>query len=376
MTAFGLHGQVTRGKMATTSIPISPQAPPVPSVSTPDVGKLEDTTTPKKSRWFKVGSDSRNINSPRSPHQVGKEAEPTPEGKVLINTVLAVGKEWQSKRKTVTDYFEQHKLEVLTLRNEFGVKKGTKGKLLYVPQPGDVPRAMYWSEFVQMAFGVSERHINRLLGIPVESPDPPDPAKSKNYKLGFAAGQEAAMRGQVQAPAVAQPVSKLDKADPYAYFAQLKDEKQTFAFELAAMVVEMFEPTDADEIVQEFGKEVKRQQQLRNAEAARRDLDKLAEKEYQQTKAGAKNTEPTKNEPTKATKKFLVARIGDTHEFGVFPDWCDDYIAANALTIGSKQACEAERDRLNSKRAVNPESDSTLPGATNTQVPQTAVSVQ
>jgi hypothetical protein len=367
MTAFGLHGQVTRGKMATTSIPISPQAPPVPSVSTIGVATLVGNTSILKPK--KPGCPAKAA--------ANKEAEPSPETKALIKTVLDVGKEWQSKRKTVKDYFEQHKLEVLKLRNEFGVKKGTKGKMLYVPQPDGTTEAMYWSDFVSLAFDVGERHINRLLGIPVESPDPPDPAKSKNYKLGFVAGQEAAMRGQVQAPAVAQPISTLDKADPYAYFEQLKDEKQTFAFELAAMVVEMFEPTDADEIVQEFGKEVKRQQQLRNAEAARRDLDKLAEEECQQTKAGAKNTALKKNEPnTKAMKKFLVARIGDTHEFGVFPDWCDNYIAANALTIGSKQVCEAERDRLNTKRAVNADSVEMLLGAANAQVPQTAASAQ
>ncbi len=63
----------------------------------------------------------------------------------------------------------------------------------------------------------------------------------------------------MQAPAVAQPVSKLDKHDPYAYFEQLKDEKQTFASELAAMVVEIYDYTDAEAIAKAFAKEVKRQ---------------------------------------------------------------------------------------------------------------------
>lgn len=322
-----------------------------------------------------AGATSARVGTAQLEHQP-EEADVTPETQALITTVLAVGGEWQSKRKTVKDYFEQHKLEVLKLHNAFGVKPGTKGKMLSVPQPNGDVELMYWSDFVSLAFGVSDRHINRLLGI-TEPPSPPDPSKSKNYKLGFVAGQEAALRGQVQAPAVAKAVSKLDKGDPYAYFERLKDEKQTFASELAAMVVEMFEPSDTDEIVQEFGKEVKRQQQLRNAEAARHDLDKLAEKERHQTKAGAKKTAPTKNEPnTKATKKVLVARIGDTHEFGVFPDWCDDHIAPNALTIGTKQACEAERDRLNTKRAANAESVSILPSTANTRMPETAVSVQ
>lgn len=260
MTACGPHGQVMRGNMATAALPNPPVISPVPSLSMLDVhGRADTTTTNDKKEPSPLFEESRNINSPRSPHQLGKEAEPTPEAKALITSVIEVGKEWQSKRKTATEYLEQHKLEVLKLRTEFGVKQGTKGKLLYVPQPDDTPRAMYWSEFVKFAFGVSERHINRLLGIPVESPDPPDPKNSKNYKLGFAAGQEAALRGQVQAPVVAQPVSALDKRDPYAYFEQLKDEKQTFAYELAAMVVEIYDPLDAEEMLKAFTKEVKRQ---------------------------------------------------------------------------------------------------------------------
>jgi hypothetical protein len=116
---------------------------------------------------------------------------------------------------------------VLKLRAEFGVRQGTKGKLLYVPQQGGTQRAMYWSEFVTFAFGAGERHINRLLGIPADPKESAHPKKSKNYKLGFADGQAAALQGPVQAPPEAQPASKLDKQDPYAYFEQLKCEKQT-----------------------------------------------------------------------------------------------------------------------------------------------------
>lgn len=349
--------------MATASIPISPQASPAPSVSTIDVETLGDTTSilkPKKNGCSaRAASDSSN--SPRTQHQRNKEADPSPETKALIEAVLAVGKEWQSKRKTVTEYFEQHKLEVLKLRNDFGVKQGTKGKMLYVPQANGTLEAMYWSDFVLLAFGVSERHINRLIGIN-EPPNPPDPTKSKNYKLGFAAGQEAALRGQVQAPAVAQPVSKLDKGNPYAYFEQLKVEKQTFASELAAMVVDMYEPTDTHEIVQAFGKEVKRQQELRNAEATRCALDKLA---------------CTKQPAAKVNKvaKVKVARIGDTHEFGVFPESCAEYNAPNALTIGTLQICEAERDRINAKRATSAGSLGNVFEIVNAHLPQEVAAV-
>jgi hypothetical protein len=232
-------------------------------VSTINVDQLEGSTitaTDKKDRrQSKVGHERTNANPRRSQHELGKDAEPTPEAKALITNLLAVGEEWQSKRKTAADYFGEHKDEVLKLRTEFGVRQGTKGKLLYVPQPGGTQRAMYWSEFVTLAFEVSERHMNRLLGIPADPKVSADPTKSKNYKLGFADGQAAALRGPVQAPPEAQPAPKLDKQDPYAYFEQLKGEKQTFADELAAMVIDIYDPTDAEEIAKAFDKELKRQ---------------------------------------------------------------------------------------------------------------------
>jgi hypothetical protein len=240
----------------------TPSAAPA-VVSTINVDQLEASTiTPiekKNVHQSKTADESTKTNSPGSGHELDKEAEPTAEGKALITTLIAVGEEWQSKRKTATDYFDDHKEDVLKLRAEFGVRQGSKGKLLFVPQPGGTQRAMYWSEFVKLAFGVSERHMNRLLGIGAEPKESPDPKKSKNYKLGLLDGQAAALQVPLQAPAETQPASKLDKQDPYAYFEQLKGEKQTFADELAAMVINIYDPTDAEEIAKAFDKELKRQ---------------------------------------------------------------------------------------------------------------------
>lgn len=121
--------------------------------------------------------------------------------------------------------------------------------------------------------------------------------------------------------------------------------------------------------------EKKRQDDRRKAETARRDLDKLAEKEPGEPEPGAKKPAATASKSAK-TKKAVVARIGNTHEFGVFPDCCLEYNGSNALTIGTKQACEAERDCLNAKRATNAEPVGILLGADQTQVQQTAVLTQ
>jgi hypothetical protein len=51
-----------------------------------------------------------------------------------------------------------------------------------------------------------------------------------------------------------------------------------------------------------------------------------------------------------------MARIGNTDEFGVFPEYCWKCTTPNALTIGTRQVCEAERDRINAKRPAKNDS--------------------
>jgi hypothetical protein len=88
----------------------------------------------------------------------------------------------------------------------------------------------------------------------------------------------------------------------------------------------------------------------RNAEATRRDLDKIAK-----AKAAKENAPPKKGpkaaiKPAANTKTVKVEKVDGTQEFGVFPESCTVYTAANALTIGTRQMCSAECDRINAKR--------------------------
>jgi hypothetical protein len=98
--------------------------------------------------------------------------------------------------------------------------------------------------------------------------------------------------------------------------------------------------------------------------------------------ARKKNAEPaaktvqTKDEPaTKTTELVLVARIGDTKEFGVFPESETEYTTAKALAIGTLQYCEAERHRINAKRSANAGARGNVVAVVNTQMPQEAVAV-
>ena len=137
-------------------------------------------------------------------------------------------------------------------------------------------------------------------------------------------------------------------------------------------------------------KEKQRQKELRNAEAVRRDLDKLAEKERRKAEAeakkqGARNKKAelaakkaarTKKEPAATpteAEKVLVARIGNTNEFGVFPESETEHTTAKALAIGMRQYCEAERDRINANRVPTAGSLGNVVDVVNTHVPQEAV---
>ena len=67
-----------------------------------------------------------------------------------------------------------------------------------------------------------------------------------------------------------------------------------------------------------------------------------------------------------------MARVGDTREFGVFPESCHEYTATNALTIGTRDVCEAERDRINEKCLGKNGSPECVPKATNALAPSAA----
>ena len=117
--------------------------------------------------------------------------------------------------------------------------------------------------------------------------------------------------------------------------------------------------------------EKKRQKELRKAEAERREFEKIAEKERRTTEAKAKkeaarlkkaeakaaevkkrstrNSGKAAQKPVK-TELVKMVRIGDTRDFGVYPESCMEYTSTNALAIGARQLCETERDRINAKR--------------------------
>jgi hypothetical protein len=135
--------------------------------------------------------------------------------------------------------------------------------------------------------------------------------------------------------------------------------------------------------------EKKSQREVRKAEAVRRELDKLAERERRKADAeakkqaarnkkvesAAKKTPRTKEEtaakPTDP-EKVKVARIGDTNEFGVFPESETEYTIAKALTIGTKQVCETERERINANRARTAGSRGNVVGMVNAEAQQEA----
>lgn len=96
----------------------------------------------------------------------------------------------------------------------------------------------------------------------------------------------------------------------------------------------------------------------REAAQAKREAKRVAAAD-KAAKAAAKAKKRSKVSSAKSTattaktNRVKVARIGDK-EFGVFPESCSEYSAATALTIGTRNVCEVERDRINDKRRGEP----------------------
>jgi hypothetical protein len=129
-----------------------------------------------------------------------------------------------------------------------------------------------------------------------------------------------------------------------------------------------------------------RRDDCRKAEAARRDLEKIAtaqaKKEVAQKKKAAATAAKALKQADKmnaksANRKELVkvARIGQTDEFGVFSESCFDCNTATALTIGTRRVCEAERDRINATRKAKASDHVTETPGGDIAIKQNAVAV-
>ncbi len=114
--------------------------------------------------------------------------------------------------------------------------------------------------------------------------------------------------------------------------------------------------------------EKERQNEVRKAEAERREAARSekakATKEAALEKKAAAKAARAKKLAVKAgaksaalkaveTKSVLVARIGNTREFGVFAADCAVHDKTNAITRGTREYCEGERGRINSGVATD-----------------------
>jgi hypothetical protein len=104
----------------------------------------------------------------------------------------------------------------------------------------------------------------------------------------------------------------------------------------------------------------------REAAQAKREAKRAAaaDKAAKAAAMAKKRTRVPKSTATTAKRDLAkVARIGETQDFGVFPESCSEHIAAKALTIGTRDVCEAERDRINKKRLTERSAAESVPDA-------------
>lgn len=167
----------------------------------------------------------------------------------LIEDVTKNAEEFKATHKKLKKLVDPHKIAALKVR--FGVSQGVRGHSLLI---GKMP--MNWEDFVRFFYDCTPRHLNRLLNIEDEKPTnvrQPDPAKSRNYQLGYDSAEakfEDWKRKQLAAGIVfksdcalpkSTPVATpaFDKQDPYAYWEQFREEPETLSGELVAMLSEL-----------------------------------------------------------------------------------------------------------------------------------------
>jgi hypothetical protein len=190
---------------------------------------------------------------------------PNLETKLLVEEVIHIGCEFKPAHEKLKVIIEKHRFKILSLKEAFGVRQGCGGAHLII---GHEP--FNWEEFILTYFGVTSRRLNQLLDardsknthlIVVPTPETEKPL----FKKGKIAGIAEARR-QMTAELLAHPLPAImtadtadAKGDVYDYFEQLKEERETYVFELAAMVLEMFDSVDAAELGNMFAKELKKQ---------------------------------------------------------------------------------------------------------------------
>lgn len=191
--------------------------------------------------------------------------------------------------------------------------------------------------------------------------------KANTYDLISSDGKEEKKKVPPQqlTPAVRQPVHKLKEGDRYVDTAT----KREFVYDgmgrlkpvvLPPAVKQALDTLSQREIASSVTKakrdvptaeEKSAQKARRRKEAEQRDRKKIetlnAKRAEAKPKGSAASMSSTKMQPVK------VARIGDTAEFGVFPESCTEYTTDTAQTIGTRDMCESERDRINEKRFGN-----------------------
>jgi hypothetical protein len=226
-----------------------------------DLEELKDLQPPSASEIISevqdhcldIGGDLNEVEGAIAPDQDTVD---------LIEEVIQIAADFKPIHEKLKTIVEKGRCKISCLKSAFGVRQGCAGHPLIIAK-----QTFTWEEFVQTYFGVTPRRLNQLL----DSKDEKDtrrtvvktPDEEKElYKKGKAAGKAEADRELTAMLLETKPspvVMPDAKGDVYAYFHQLRDEKETFSFELAAMVLEMYDTVDAESISKLFLSELRKQ---------------------------------------------------------------------------------------------------------------------
>jgi len=341
---------------------------------------------------------------------------------VVIEACLMIGTSFK-------EFFGTYSKWLFELKKRMEVRPGSKGKQLKFPVKntnGEVHAPeLYWHEFLNIHFKVSRRYIqsleknllegtfrdpNLLKGDVVTFPKDGKTLEGTVAKVHQSADKVDVTIGEANETVPLEAVSKVNpptvKKIKVGDLILCDDSGAEFKYEGHGKFSRTKMPTLLEQRDRELATikanrdreaakaaEKVRQKELRKAEAARRDLEKIAEKERHNSEAKAKkeaarlkkaeaeaakvkkrskrNSSSVAQKPAQ-TELVKMVRIGDTREFGVYPESCMEFTLTNALAIGARQLCETERDRINAERRAKNGSTEGLPETTNALAPSAA----
>lgn len=270
-----------------------------------------------------------------------KTSEAVPKLAELLQEILPIAAKFKKNFTTAKELIGENKQQILKLREAFGVSQGQSGKKLDVEG-----NTIYWSEFVETYFGCSQRWMNEQLGVKKDSApgEKKRDQESPLWKKGFSAGRESVTNAEEIQAQIKEGVNK--KYERQIFELEKKGKHRTMLVKLLDEIEKVGDkvPVTLTQTAKKMREELEKKDVVAETQKAidNADLTSVVEK---------------LNKPSWECG-YIVARIGDSAEFGLFTSKAHyPFTREQALAIGTKAKMEEElKSRVDAKKPEQVES--------------------